>query len=667
MSLRRSAMPVTLQLPHELSDILARNGMQATIAMDAQGQPSLIVQGHDSPVLTYNITSQQLKQLTGWGSNFLNKQSYNTFTDIVANDFDLPKDYVHARNVNTRVAMGLHGYRIGVGEYGHHPVMTPRQAFMYGMPMGFCRPRHGMPMPYGHSMHQRGFWQVMTPYLGWTGRMQDGFHLRRMGGMLVTPQGAPIVPERPDGRMRPGELQSGGYGFYWKGGGMNMHPGAQRPMEVDPLQPFRPVVPGGQQPLQSEGQDMLPVRSTEPARTYQELISSDVYFTFDKFKECLDSHGLVLDTEKNELIVQSSAVEADLTYSLSEKDMEVLASNSLKDHSLSERLLVLNNVLGTDFKDQVSMDMLNSRERISIDLNDEARAELAQVTEIHHEESRRMDVQMQIVEDMREAIHADGLIIPIISEKDGYHWAQDASHGRDVVLGNVVAYENEGKFFLRADINGIAMSKELTEKEFQEIQYRNDSRRLELIDGHLDGIHLVRGDYQGEIVNTNVTAGDALAEVTGGSKGWYREGRDGREVVVGDISVEKKEDGKFVMTAQIDGQTIQHEISQKDFNKFLQMDDYHRMKLFARIFDEVDIKSNISVGTKVGAAIAATLTVLGEMSMGDPEPMVSMPRGEGHMHGRAYFKPGVDSPMDIAARNFEAAMVTEQIQRGLHQ
>ena len=27
---------------------------------------------------------------------------------------------------------------------------------------------------------------------------------------------APIVPERWDGRMKPGELQSGGYGFYYK-------------------------------------------------------------------------------------------------------------------------------------------------------------------------------------------------------------------------------------------------------------------------------------------------------------------------------------------------------------------------------------------------------------------------------------------------------------------
>ena len=38
------------------------------------------------------------------------------------------------------------------------------------------------------------------------------------------------------------------------------------------------------------------------------------------------------------------------------------------------------------------------------------------------------------------------------------------------------------------------------------------------------------------------------------------------------------------------GQVISHEISQKDYDKFLAVDDYHRMKLFSKIFNEVDLK-----------------------------------------------------------------------------
>lgn len=56
--------------------------------------------------------------LTDWGTNTANKKAYNVLTGILSKDFYLPKDFVHARNANGRVAMGLHGYRIGIGEYG---------------------------------------------------------------------------------------------------------------------------------------------------------------------------------------------------------------------------------------------------------------------------------------------------------------------------------------------------------------------------------------------------------------------------------------------------------------------------------------------------------------------------------------------------------------------
>ena len=102
----------------------------------------------------------------------------------------MPRNFVHARNANGRVAMGLHGYRIGVGEYGRIPL-----------------DRRGI-HPFIDPFHGR--------FLGWTPRQQDGFHMRRVGGAMFM-QGAPIVPERPDGRMKPGELQNGGYGFYYKG------------------------------------------------------------------------------------------------------------------------------------------------------------------------------------------------------------------------------------------------------------------------------------------------------------------------------------------------------------------------------------------------------------------------------------------------------------------
>ena len=187
MSIRKNTNPRSLDLSPELQDILVRNGMQAHVTESSNGF-QLVVQGHDSPILAYNITEKQLKALTDWGTNFANKQAYNTFTELVQNDFDLPKNFVHARNANGRVTMGLHGYRIGVGEYGR-----------------MARPFIGWHTGIRH-----------IPFLGWTPRQQEGYHLRRIGGALFY-AGAPMVPNRPDGRMKPGELMNGGYGFYYKG------------------------------------------------------------------------------------------------------------------------------------------------------------------------------------------------------------------------------------------------------------------------------------------------------------------------------------------------------------------------------------------------------------------------------------------------------------------
>ena len=109
----------------ELQDTLRRNGMQARLIQNG-GDVLLAVQGHDSPLLTYPLSREHLLALTDGGTNSSNRKAYDAFTAVVGKDFDLPKDYVHARNANGRVVMGLHGYRIGAGEYGRHCRPSPR-------------------------------------------------------------------------------------------------------------------------------------------------------------------------------------------------------------------------------------------------------------------------------------------------------------------------------------------------------------------------------------------------------------------------------------------------------------------------------------------------------------------------------------------------------------
>ena len=547
MAIRKQLNPRQMDVSPEMRDLLMRNGMQAHIVANGSGY-QLAVQGHDSPLLTYNITEKQMLALTDWGTNYANKTAYNTFTDIVGNDFHLPKNFVHARNANGRVAMGLHGYRVGVGEYGHN--------------MG----RHGMMPP---------------QFLGWTPRMQDGHHLRRVGGQLFFPQ-APIVPERWDGRMKPGELQSGGYGFYYKG--QTQQPVANQ----DVLQNLQAVVTSV----------VTRPRSEEPAKPYKELITSPVYFSNEKWQECLSSHGIIVDAQNKTLTIQSNATNVDMVYDLKDDELNTLTDNSIKKVPIDKRLETMNNVIKDDFSDKVTMDMLNSKERINIGLRPEVQQELdkrqQQVSEVGQNEE--LSVQQEIKQ------HGD------------------------------------------ASVNG---------------------QDLDLLDEN---------------------------------KGWYREVKNGREVQVDEIYVEKiqnteapvaaseqakeqglsakqqeKGDVKYRMTAIINGESISHEISQKQYDKFMAVDDYHRMKLFSNIFKEVDMKSrpeaSTGLGTKIFAALAAGAVVTSEVAHGishHPHPEIYVDCTEGRHPQRPYFKPGVDMPNEVAARNFEAQMNQEitEIRRG---
>lgn len=502
-----------MDLQPEMRDMLMRNGLQAHIAPDRGGY-RLIVQGHDSPLLIYPITERQMLALTDWGTNTANKKAYNVLTSIVGKDFYMPKNFVHARNANGRVAMGLHGYRIGIGEYGRTG-------------------RPGMP----------------PPFLGWTPRNQWGFHLRRVGGQLFFP-GPSIVPERPDGRMKPGELQSGGYGFYYKG-----RQPAQPVGQQDVLQDLQAVIT----PLVSRP------RSEEPARPYKELIASPVYFSNEKWAECLASHGLIVDAQRRTLTVQSENVNADMVYDLTEEEVRTLVAAPIEEQSVEKRLELLNGIIGADFADKVTMERLNTEQRIAINLHPEVRQEL--------EQRQQQEQQLLVPPD-----------VSILDES-----VQDG---------------------IGAAVNG---------------------RDLQLLDER---------------------------------KGWYREEKHGREVEIGEIAAQPAQTaGMYRMTAVIDGQVISHEITQKDYDKFLAVDDYHRMKLFSKIFSEVDMKTrpeaHTGIGTKIFAALTAGTVVAADVAHGFHH---HAPEFYGERFGgppRPYFKPGVDTPRDVAIRAFEAEMNRE--------
>ena len=534
MSIRSESLPMRGRLSYQLEDLLRRNGMSAQLAVE-DGKYKLLVQGHDSPLLQYNISEQQFRALGDGGTNYANKKAYNVFNGIVGKDFDLPSSFVAARNVNGRVAMGLHGYRVGVGEYGR-------------------------PMPFRPHAFGPGF-------LGWMPRQQAGFHLRRVGDV-------PMVVEHPDGRIRPGELKSGGYGYYYKGG-------VTQAQEVaDPLRDLQTYFP----PVQTRP------RPSEPAKPYKELITSDVYFTNEKWQEVLSSHGIIIDADKKLLTIQSSGTQQDFVYDLTEEEVKKLTENSLKNVPLQERLDILSHVISGDFKDSITKDMLNSKERISITLKPEVEQEL---------NVQAQQRGLQTVDVIPDPLQEQQHFAPTLNPEEGY----------------------------------------------------------------VNGAELAEGNER---------------------KGWYREGNHGREVEVGDIWVEKgqpersqqqetqpKKDDKnneqvtYRMSAVINGQVVSHEISKKQYDKFLAVDDYQRQRMLSKVFNEVDLKTRPE--WRQGFNLGAFLTAAGEATYlgADIAHNVEHIRHphyapdvyhEVHGTGRIYAKPGVDSPQDIASRAFEAGL-----------
>lgn len=108
---------------------------------------------------------------------------------------------------------------------------------------------------------------------------------------------------------------------------------------------------------------------------------------------------------------------------------------------------------------------------------------------------------------------------------------------------------------------------------------------------------------------------------------------------------------KYRMAAVINGESISHEITQKQYDKFMAIDDYHRMKLFSRIFHEVDMKTLPGRGVNIGAAILAGLAMTGEMAHGVGH-VVHEIEGIGHRPAPAFYEErhGGPRPMSISSQ-----------------
>ncbi len=636
MSIYNNSYSHHLDISRGLQDILRKNGMQAHLSMTPQGEYQLVVLGHDSPALNYKINERQAQNLMAWGTNSENKRAYETFTSIVRKDFSIPDNYVSAKNAFGSVAMGLHGYRVGVRAMNRPPML-------------FYQPFNKRTIGWGGD------------FVGWSPRHQLGWHMRRINDRPFM-VGTTMVPERADRSLRPGELKAGGYGFYYKG------------KQSETSQEVLDDLTISLKPLESAP------RPKGEGIPYSEAITSDIYFSSEKFQEILASHGIVIDPEKKTLTIQSAATHVDVQYDLTDDEVRQLTANNVsgKDGvSVEKRLEIINNAIAADFETKIDREMIETKELVHIELKPDVKEELEapflqRERLITEQEQKALEQQKRRKEELRiqQDPHAiNGKDIAFLLKGQG--WFTPAEHGRGLVIDEIRVDKTAGDHFLMsAVINGQTVTHGISEKDYNKFLALDDAHRLKLFDkifnevqikstGHyavLDDMYDVHVRHVGNTPETDVehatlqsVNGEKLQQLNE-AKGFYREGRHGREVNVENIEVCQLNNGMYKMTAVIDGQAISHEITQKDFDKFLAVDDYQRMKLFSKIFDEVDMKTRPGMGTNIGAAILAAMVVTGEVLTG-AMPMRNHPRPELYetRMGGCYSKPGVINPAEVAA------------------
>ena len=495
-----------------------------------------------------------------------------------------------------------------------------------------------------------------------------------------------------------------------------------------------------------------PVEAIYPkgqAKPFSEQImaETDAYFTVDKFREVMASHGIQIgefnvdgQMRKGVLISNSASRVDKLFYALTDAEMAAMLNPSVNMKaggiSVQQRLDIINGKAGIqkDFSAPITKEMLESREIIHIELTEQGKAEIEKDFLAYDEQQARQKMLAEAKEQARSDYMAEEGRIRrdpnAISGRDiaavmgSYAWFNGTAHGREVVVGEIrvdapkdshfinintdkgllsfnvdksvydrfrnnqesrdeivrflteeyrqgtddILIDGEKAAVLKAEpievkgkshtmsavINGETVTIDISQKDYDRFLRYDDKHRLELFDKlcdkvRIDAVSPDRYQGQGRPYDIFLTADgreivtreqleisrSQSVDVDGGQlknlnykKGFYMEGRHGREVNVENIRVEPdlQQEGKFKMTAVIDGKAITHDITQKQYDRFLACDDYQRLKLFSKVFNEVDMKIRPEHRPRFDAMLMAGLVGITDLA----RTAIGMAHGPGY-------------------------------------
>lgn len=573
--IRKNTNPRATDVAPQLQRVLHANGMQAHISLTETGTYQLVTLSHNSSQPRYyDLSEKQLDALVNGGTNAWNKNAYNTFVSIVKDDYYIPGSWVAAKNANSPVNHGLWGHTIMNGEYGYR---DPR-----------FRPFAGP-----------GFGKFDNSPLGILfggGR----YHIRRVEGRPYFANSAPVVVERPDGRLKPGELKSGSYGFYDKG---NQKKDALSNLEVD----VKPRV------LERPKGKALPLKD------YINGYSTLLTFSGAGFAEVLSSHGIVVDKDKKTLTIKSDGVNRNLEYALTDEELNTILNDKLRftdtrgkkkqvynktAPNISERLDVINKVIANDFADKITVDHLQSKDYINIKLKPETEAALGLTEAKANEYNRNIDVLELNMQDMRQDYKTgfvdkwntigvvDGRMLP---ENMGFYLPMNK--GRRVTVGEIQAYPtNDGEktsYRMTAVVNNQLMSREISKDDYNRFLNYDDKHRLQLFDKVFDEVKIKsasNGQLEDKVYSGNIDSAKGVVAlkgdyclVSGKSSAAITAAMAWKDEISGDYRIN--------LRTNKDAGMWSFKISQEQYNKFQYATDEERASLLSTLLPS-DAKSN---------------------------------------------------------------------------
>lgn len=515
----RGRNPYAFDISPQLRGVLERNGLQAHISYDQNGQLQLVTMSHDTQAPKFfPISEDQADLLRDGGTNYTNKKAYQTFVGIVGKDYYVPGSYISACNAGSPVNMGQYGYRINPGEYGYDPVWHVHHRMEPVPPLAtppfrpFRGPRFG---PFDRIMG------------GLFAFADGGYHIRRINDRPFLYQDRPMVIERPDRRLKPGESKSFDYGFYDKGQQQNGS--------------FQTTA----QPLQDMKYKVDEIKLERPKGRSISLNDHDYQLprlTGDKFQKLLASHGLVLDKNTNTLLVQSASEQVDIRLKVTDAQMKKLLAPKVeyklhgKEYnkggvSLNERLAILNEIISRDFSDKVTFKQLESHDFVDIHLKPELEAKLNARHEqaVSHATSMVQDPAFDIrdvranytvgfVDKWNSIAQADGRQL---DKSQGFYLPN--KDGRRVSVGEIIAYNygdgaDKGGYRMTAVIDNKIVSHNISQEDYMKFVNYEDEYRLKIFDKYFDEVKIKsarNGAMEDNIHSRSIEDADGVATLRG--------------------------------------------------------------------------------------------------------------------------------------------------------